>query len=69
MTPADPPATCTDCGGTLSRRRVTKGLPRCRPCASAHNRAEWEARRETLKHLRGPFSPLSREAKRGLPRR
>ena len=67
--PADTPTTCTDCGGNLSRRRAAKSLTRCRPCASAHNRAAWEDRREKLKHLRGPFSPLSAPAKRQLPRR
>ena len=60
---------CAACGGTLSRRREAKGFTRCRPCAKAENQRAWQERRDTLKYLRGEFSPLSRDAKRQLPRR
>ena len=65
---ADKP-TCAGCGGSLSRRRAAKGLTRCRPCAREANRANAQRRRDHLRYLRGPYSPLSPEARRDLPRR
>ena len=62
-------ALCETCGQPIPRRRAAKGFTRCRPCASERNRQEWQDRTERLRYLRGPFSPISPDAKHELPRR
>ena len=61
------PTLCEGCGQPVPRRRVAKGFTRCRPCARASNRADWNHQRDLVKYLRSDLSPLSRDAKRALP--